>query len=110
MFLVTPAARTFVPRSPRGERLAARRDEVITVAREAGYVNVKVFGSVARGDDDEDSDIDLMVTPVETYSLFPLMGLGIELGELLGEHVDMVPEPKLRPSLSSSALRDAVPL
>jgi predicted nucleotidyltransferase len=90
--------------------LAARRDEVLEVARRAGYVDVKVFGSVARGEDGPGSDIDLMVTPVGSRSLFRLMRLGIDLSDLLGEPVDVVFEPDLRPVVAAKAAADAAAL
>jgi predicted nucleotidyltransferase len=100
----------FVPGSARGRRLAARRDAVVETARRSGYTSVKVFGSVARGDDGDRSDIDLAVTPTGSHSLFKLMRLGIDLGELLDEQVDIVSEPDLRPAVAERVLRDAVPL
>ena len=72
--------------------------------------NVRVFGSVARGDNTEASDVDLLVTPRAGCSLFDLGGLLEDLKQLLGCNVDLVTENGLKPRLRERVLREAVPL
>lgn len=66
-------------------------EEIRRVAARHGASNVRVFGSAARGDDREDSDIDLLVDLDEGADLFSLVRLERELSELLGIDVDVVP-------------------
>jgi predicted nucleotidyltransferase len=90
--------------------LNARRDEVLRTARKYGVRNVRVFGSVARGDADENSDIDLLVDLEPGRSLLDLGGLLMELQELLDRRVDIVTERGLRDRIRQHVLREAVPL
>lgn len=94
----------------RGRSLAARRREVLEVLGAAGGRNPRVFGSVARGDDDDESDIDLLVDFVRAPSLFELARLERALGELLGSTVDIVPADRITAPAASGAMRDAVAL
>lgn len=77
-----------------GHLLNAVRSHVAEIRRVAarhGASNVRVFGSVARGDEREDSDIDLLVDLDEDADLFSLVRLERELSELLGVDVDVIP-------------------
>lgn len=69
--------------------LALHRDEVLRILAAAGALNPRVFGSVARGDDTEESDLDLWIDPAPGFSLFDLGGLVADLEELLGVPVDI---------------------
>ena len=69
-----------------------------------------VFGSVARGEDVDSSDIDLLVELDEGVGPLDLIGLERELTELLGVHVDVGPDDSLKPRMRARALREAVPL
>ena len=71
---------------------------------------MRVFGSVARGDNTGASDVDLLVTPQPGCSLFHLGGLLEDLQELLGCRVDLVTEDGLKPRLRERVLQEAVPL
>ena len=71
---------------------------------------VRVFGSVARGDNTDASDLDLLVTPGPGCSLFDLGGLLEDLQDLLGCRVDLVTEDGLKPRLRERVLREAVPV
>ena len=75
-----------------------------------GAYNVRLFGSVARGDARADSDIDLLVDMLPGRSLFDLGGLWSDLNDLLGVHVDVVTEQGLGPRIRERVLREAVPL
>ena len=80
------------------------------IARRHGATNVRVFGSVSRGDARADSDVDFLVDLDEGRSLFDLGGLLIDLQTLLGCRVDVVTEKGLRPRVRERVLREAMPL
>jgi len=77
-----------------------------------GATNPLVFGSVARGDAGEDSDLDLLVelTPGAGNELLRVCGLGEELSELMGVRVDVVAASLLREEVSAAAIAEAVPV
>lgn len=77
---------------------------------ELGASNISVFGSVARGDDGTESDIDLLVDLDPSVGLFNLMRMGTLAEELLGRAVDVVPRDGLKNEVAASAARDEVPL
>jgi predicted nucleotidyltransferase len=70
--------------------VTARREQVMAVAARHHANRVRLFGSVARGDDSPASDIDLLVDFDQDSSLFDLMRMARELEELLGHTVDVV--------------------
>jgi uncharacterized protein len=76
--------------SPLRSLVSARREQVMAVAARHHANRVRVFGSVTRGDDRPDSDIDLLVDFAPDSSLFDLMRMARELEELLGHPVDVV--------------------
>ena len=90
--------------------LQFRRDDILSVAERYGARNVRVFGSVARGDARPDSDVDILVDMEPGRSLFDVGGLLSELQTLLGVDVDVVTEKGLRPRIRAEVLREAVPL
>ncbi len=92
------------------EELRNRRDEIFQVAARHGARHVRVFGSVARGDADEKSDVDFLVEMEKGRSLLDLGGLLMDLQDLLGRRVDVVTEKGLRERIRSRVLREAVPL
>ena len=92
------------------EELRNRRDEILQVATRHGARHVRVFGSVARGDADEKSDVDFLVEMEKGRSLLDLGGLLMDLQDLLGRRVDVVTEKGLRERIRSRVLREAVPL
>ena len=100
----------FTPRSEHGRVLARHRREVLALAREHGFSNVRVFGSTARGTDGEDSDIDLLVDRESGSGLMALARLEIAVSTLLDIPVDVVPVRSLRRTLTDSVYRDALPL
>ena len=77
----------FVPRSPSGARLAERREVVLTVAERRHASNVRVFGSVARGEDARDSDIDLIVDLDPMANPLDLLELGCDLEDELDQGI-----------------------
>jgi predicted nucleotidyltransferase len=100
----------FRPTSPLGRILARHRSEIVALAHAHKASNIRVFGSVARGEDDEASDIDLLVDLDPGADLFDLAALDTGLTELLGRPVDIVPARMLKPHVAQSALADAVQL
>jgi predicted nucleotidyltransferase len=87
-----------------------RREEILRVAARRGARNVRVFGSVARGDSDEKSDVDFLVEMEPGRTLFDLSGLLLDLESLLQVSVDVVTERGLRPRVRERVLAEAVPL
>ncbi len=94
------------------ELLEAKREDILLLAKQYGAYNVRVFGSVARGDADEQSDIDLLVDMEPGRSLLDLAGLWMDLEELLGCKVDVVTERGLRERerVHNRVLKEAVAL
>jgi predicted nucleotidyltransferase len=92
------------------ERLRENRDEVLRLAARHGAYNVRVFGSVARGEARADSDVDLLVELEPGRSLFDLGGLLMDLQDLLGCKVDLVTERGLHWYVRDRILQEAVPL
>lgn len=90
--------------------LRTHRHEILAIADRRRTENLRVFGSVARGDACDGSDIDLLVEMKPHASLFDLSGLGAELGQLLGVRVDVVPARSLKPGIRERVLSEAVPL
>jgi predicted nucleotidyltransferase len=92
------------------EILVARRGEILRIARKHGVACVRVFGSVARGDASETSDVDLLIeVQGPTPPWFP-GGLVAELEALLGRRVDVVEAEAIREDLRADVLEEAVPL
>ena len=92
------------------ELLRAKRDEILRIAERHGAGDVRVFGSVARGEAGPQSDIDLLVRAQERTSPWFPAGLILDLQELLGRRVDVVTEGALHPYLRQRILAEAVPL
>jgi predicted nucleotidyltransferase len=90
--------------------LKAKREEILRVCAKYGARNVRVFGSVARSEADERSDIDFLVEMEPGRSLFDLGGLQQELEQLLGCRVDVVTERGLKGRVRDQVLSEAVPL
>jgi predicted nucleotidyltransferase len=87
-----------------------KRETVLQIARRYGASNVRVFGSVARGEARADSDVDFLVDLDEGRSLLDLGGLLMDLQRLFECRVDVVTEKGLRPRIRERVLREAVPL
>lgn len=86
------------------------RSQILDTAHRYGAHNVRVFGSIARGDQTPSSDVDLLVDFEPARSLLDLAGLWLDLQVALGCKVDVVSSRGLRPRVASAILRDAVPL
>ena len=93
------------------EELRSRyRPQILALAEKRGAHNVRVFGSLARGDQSSDSDIDLLVDFEPGRSLLDLTGLWLDLEKVLGCKVDVVSSRGLKPRLALEVTRDAVSL
>ncbi len=90
--------------------IESHRTELLALARRRGATAVRVFGSMARGDADEASDVDLLVTLAPGVSGLALGGLLMDAQELLGRRVDVVTEGGLHAALRERVLAEAVPL
>ncbi len=75
-----------------------------------GIVNLAVFGSVARGEATEGSDVDVLATIEKSISLLDIIDAEYYLGELLGAKVDLVPARSVRPELRKQIFNEAVPV
>ena len=92
------------------ELLKARREELLSVAARYGARDVRVFGSIARGEAGPGSDVDLLVTLDPGVTLLKHAALVRELEALLGMKVDVVSDRGLRPRVRERVLRDAIPV
>ena len=92
------------------ELLQEKRDDILQAAAERGAYNVRVFGSVARGEASSGSDLDLLVDLEPNRSLFDLGGLLADLEDLLGCRVDVVTEKGLHWYIRDRVLSEARPL
>lgn len=83
---------------------------MIDTASQLGARNLRVFGSVARGDDTDTSDIDLLVDLDGDVGLVSLIRLQQAMEDLLGAKVDVVPSSGLKPAVLDDVLAEAIPL
>ncbi len=90
--------------------LREKRADILRIAAACGARNVRVFGSVTRGEADEHSDLDFLVEMEPGRSLLDLGGLQYELERLLGCRVDIVTERGLKRHIRDRVLREAVPV
>ncbi|GIK76150.1 MAG: nucleotidyltransferase [Chloroflexota bacterium] len=90
--------------------LKEKRLIILRIAAKHGAYDIRVFGSVARGEDRPDSDIDLLVKRGEVVGPWFPAGLILELEKELGRRVDVVTESGLNPFLRNDVLQEAVPL
>lgn len=87
-----------------------KRAEILRIASRHGARDVRVFGSVARGEADGQSDVDFLVELEAGRSLLDLGGLQMELESLLGRRVDVVTARGLKARIRERVLREAVPV
>lgn len=91
-------------------RLRDRREEILRYAAEHGARNVRVFGSMVRGNADAESDVDLLVEMEPGRNLLDLVGLWQDLEDLLGTQVDVLSDGGVSPHLRERIYAEAVPL
>ncbi len=92
------------------DQLIEKRDQILRIAAKHGASNLKVIGSVARGDERPDSDIDFLVEWDPESSLLDQAGLILELQALLNRKVDVASEGWLKSRIQDQIHEDAVPL
>jgi hypothetical protein len=110
VFEVQEARPLGLPDSRLGRRLRQRRRRVLEMCARYGATNVRVFGSVARGEDDEQSDVDLLVDLPEKTGLLKMLGLEEALEGVLGARVQVTPSLGTNEEFRANVLRDAIPL
>ena len=92
------------------ELLNEKRQDILRLAAQHGAYNVRVFGSVARGEAGSDSDVDFLVELEPDKSLFDLGALLMDLQDLLGREVDVVTEQGLHWYIRDRVVQEAQPL
>jgi predicted nucleotidyltransferase len=90
------------------ELLLEKREEILAIAAKHGAYNVRVFGSVARGEAREDSDIDFLVEIEPCRSLLDRIGLIQDLEDLLGRKIDVAKLENLRESIRKQVLKESI--
>lgn len=95
---------------PNKQSILRRREEIIAIARRHGASNLRLFGSLARGDADSASDIDLLVRLEPGRSLLDQGELVMDLRDLLGVEVDVISEGALSGRFGEIVRREAIPL
>lgn len=93
-----------------GRRVVEHRDGLFAVLRRHGVTNPEIFGSSARGDDHEGSDLDLLVDFAPGTDLIDMVNIKAELEKILGAQVDLIPRDGLKDRVRIAAADDLVPL
>lgn len=96
--------------TPSLKDLRARREEILRLAAQYGASNVRVVGSVARGEVGSESDVDFLVTVRDGVSIFDLVGLWLDMKKLLGYEVSLIPDETPDELFLSRIRQDAVAL
>ena len=92
------------------EQLHQEREALIKIAEKHGAFNLRVFGSVARGEDTPESDIDFLVDYGKNTSAWFPAGLELDFENYLGRKTEIVTEKGLHPMLKAQILKEAVQL
>jgi predicted nucleotidyltransferase len=92
------------------EEVRQRRDEIVQVANRRGARNLRVFGSVARGESGPRSDVDFLVSFDDNRTLLDVAGFELDLEDLLKCDVDVLEEGGLSPYMEDRIMAEAVPL
>lgn len=93
------------------DELRRNRDKILAIAAECGLKDVRVFGSVARGEEKPDSDIDILVRRIPGKVMgLKTYGFPAALEEMFGRHVDFVVEPTLHWGIRDQVLQEAMPI
>jgi len=92
------------------EIIGSQRQQILALAAKYGAFNIRIFGSVARGQADDKSDVDFLVDMEPGRSLFDMGGLLYDLQQLLGRNIDVVTTAGLRARIKERVIKEAVPL
>ena len=92
------------------QNLREKRQVIMEIARRYGASDIRIIGSVARGEATEQSDLDLIVRFAPGRSLLDHGGLVMDLRELLGMRVDVIDEEAMRPRFRENVMAEAIPL
>lgn len=90
------------------DELRAHRDEIVAIGKRFGVRNIRVFGSVARGESDEHSDLDLLIDVDAGHGYFDMAGFALEVEELLGVFTQVATVGGLKLRLRDRVLAEAV--
>ena len=90
--------------------LKEKRDQILTIARQYGARNVRIFGSIARGEGEAASDLDVLVELEPGRSLLDIIAIKQDLEDLLDIKVDVVTEAAVSPYIRDEVLRQAISL
>ena len=99
-----------IPDTPIGRRLRRNRSALLAVAARHGAKNLRVFGSVARGEETSESDVDIVADLPSGIGLFELGAFERELSDILKANVDLAPFDGLRPRVRAEVDAEAIPL
>lgn len=92
------------------EEIRAKRDAILSIMAKYGIEKARVFGSVARAEDDERSDVDFLIDAPKTISLLDILKLKEQLENALGRKIDVATPDMLKERIKSKALSESVPL
>jgi len=92
------------------DEVRARRNEIYAIASRYGVSNIRVFGSVARGEADDDSDLDLLIDVAEGHGLFAMAGFAVDVEELMGVFTQVATVAGLKPRIRDRVVAQAVPV
>ncbi len=92
------------------QMVLGKREQIFAVAQSHGARNIRLFGSVARDEADDQSDVDFLVELEPGRNLFDLGGLQMALQELLGRNVDVTTPTAIQPRLREHISREAMSL
>ena len=93
-----------------GALLKEKREDILRIAAKHGARNVRVFGSVVRGEARPNSDVDFLVDMQPGRTLLDMGGLLMDLRDALGQEVDVVTERGLKTRIRERVLKEAMPL
>ena len=94
--------------APTIDDVRARRDDILRLAKQNNASSIRVFGSFARGEARPDSDIDFIARFREGTSIFDMVGLWLDLKDLLGREVDLIADHPEGGKIMQTALREAI--
>ncbi|NOU41057.1 MAG: nucleotidyltransferase family protein [Methylotenera sp.] len=89
------------------ELIRSKKSDILAIATRHGAKNVRVFGSVARGEDTDTSDVDLLVSMEKNRTLYDLIGLQQEIQDILNRNVDVLTDRSINSYLQAQILQEA---